>query len=668
MVLLPPGVPLPSPPTGGKRGRGGLRRTSAAKLDTRSAKIKAIDYIETGLTVEAAMAKVDRSVKTWEYWRRNDEDFREKANLAMSTRKVDNMSREGFREAAKAMGFAAWRMKYLGVPTYWHQLQWIDLIEGREPRDLHSAETFEPGRRGRLLCNTPPNHSKSTTITIDYPVYRICCDPSIRIALVSETEGMAKKFLAEIKDKLSQPQYAKLIQDFAPEGGFRTTAEIWSTTQIKVADRTQASKDPTVEALGIGGQIYGARLDLIVVDDAINGGNASQWQSQMDWLRREVLSRPGPAGRVIIVGTRIAPHDLYGQLVNPNNFGGKKSPWTYLAQPAILEQPSENNPEGKTLWPHASIPWVEPDGLDVCELCDGTCHEPIGEADGLPIYPRWDMTHLVRGPKEDSGDERSWQIIYQQRAIPEDSSFPEHAVMASVNNRRRWGLEGGLDSIPAGCYMIGSLDPATSGNAFGIVYAVDRSTKQRYVVDAVNLKAPAPETLKQLIKRWSIEYAIKEWRIEKTGLLTMFTQDSDLNLWLASRGIRFTRHYTGKNKWDTDFGVASLSGLFGSFEKIIDGEWKAIPNTRLIELPRLDTSGLKLLVNQLINWTPDLDPNKVPCDAVMALWFAEIGARDILRGADTGMEHFGKSRFHNPRQLARRQVVDLNDWANREVG
>lgn len=627
-----------------------------------------LEYVEAGLTIGSALEKVGRTRKAYEVWRRTDKEFAGKVDLIRSTHKVDTSSREGNRTRAKQMGFAAWRLEYLGVPTYWHQHQWVDLIEGREPRDLHPAETYEPGRRGRLLINTPPNHSKTTTLTIDYATYRIACDPDIRIAVVSETERMAKKFLSGIKDRLTQPRYARLIQHFAPEGGYQASAEIWSQTQIRVSskERSKSEKDPTVEALGIGGQIYGARLDLIFVDDAVNGENAAQWQDQIDWLRREVLSRPGAGGRCIIVGTRIAPYDLYGQLRNPDNFGGRKPPWTYLAQPAVLEPATEDHPEGKTLWPYCSVPWVELDELDLCELCDGTCSTPR-EVDGDMVYPRWDMTHLMNGPREDTGDERSWQIIYQQRAIPEDATFPEYAVQGAVNNRRRWGLPGGLDPIPDGCYFIGSLDPATSGFAFGLVYAVDRKTRMRYVVDAILMHAPTPAAMKNLVKRWTVEYPIREWRIEKTGLLTMFVQDAELNAWLNARSVPIKKHYTGANKWDVDFGVASMSSLFGTWDRTQDGILKEIPGTRFIEIPRLDTPALKALTQQLMHWTPELDPKKVACDAVMALWFAEVGARELLKVGKRFTQNFMKSKYHTPNQLKRRQVVDLTEFRNRAI-
>lgn len=85
----------------------------------------------------------------------------------------------------------------------------------------------------------------------------------------------------------------------------------------------------------------------------------------------------------------------------------------------------------------------------------------------------------------------------------------------------------------------------------------------------------------------------------------------------------------------------------------------------LIELPKAANSdGLKALVHQLITWTPELDPNKVPCDMVMALWFALVGAREHLGYGTRGtVTTFGRSnRFVSPRSTARATRVNLADY------
>lgn len=75
---------------------------------------------------------------------------------------------------------------------------------------MHPSMTYEPGEPDLLIANTPPEHAKSTTLTVNYVVWRILQDPNIKVIIVSRTQTMAKKFLTQIKGILTGPQYSKL--------------------------------------------------------------------------------------------------------------------------------------------------------------------------------------------------------------------------------------------------------------------------------------------------------------------------------------------------------------------------------------------------------------------------------------------------------------------------
>jgi hypothetical protein len=307
-----------------------------------------LEAISRGLVIKEAAAKAGRTEKAVEYWRANDTEFRAKYEQA----KLLGKGSIEDKEVLKDLHFAEFSERFLHHKPYWHHLQWIDILEGGEPRDLHPAQIYEKASPQRLLINTPPHHGKTATITINYVVYRICMDPNVRIKLVSKNEKMAKQFLMAIKTRLTHPSFRELQAAYAPQGGWKETAEKWSATELYLGgdDRDSGEKDPTVEALGMGGHIYGSRANLIILDDCIVGSNAHQWEDQMGWISREVTSRLGRTGKLLVVGTRIAPVDLYRELRNPDHYSGGKSPYTYLQQPAVLEY-TERAEDWKTLWP-----------------------------------------------------------------------------------------------------------------------------------------------------------------------------------------------------------------------------------------------------------------------------------------------------------------------------
>lgn len=76
----------------------------------------------------------------------------------------------------------------------------------------------------------------------------------------------------------------------------------------------------------------------------------------------------------------------------------------------------------------------------------------------------------------------------------------------------------------------------------------------------------------------------------------MLTQDREVRQFLASRGCVLKEHFTGNNKWDIDFGVSSMRDLFGTWEQTTGRGWKAIVPP-LISLPsRVNSEGVKALV------------------------------------------------------------------------
>ena len=655
----------------------GARRDNASntvkrKYDTETAKNVFLENIKAGLNVDAACAKAGRARKTYEYWRRNDEQFKVRADQAMQLKKIDGSTR------GEWMDFESFRRKYLKTVTPWHQLQWVDLLENREPRDLHESQTYEPSRKDRLIVNCPPFHGKSVGITIDYSVYRLCMDPSFRIIIISAGSELAKDFLFGIKQRLTNPDFIDMQMAYAPEGGWEASAESWTDSRIVFSTQHRNSngeslleKDANVIALGMRSKVYGRRADLIIVDDGVDTTNVAEHAKQMKWLRSMVESRLEAGGKLLVVGTRVAPIDLYSELRNPENYANGQVPWSYFASPAILQE-GETPEEHLTLWPKAQFPWVSEIEAQNGQVC--LCENPacsVGEViDGIKMYPRWDGVHLEKGPRA-ANSATEWALIYQQSAVSEDATFPEHAIKKATNGLRLCGrLESDRVGHPItgmhGKYIIGGCDPSISGFAGLVVLAVDRETHKRYLLTAVNMKAPTAKELQDRMKELTGDYGVHEWRVENTGLLKFFTQQAEFRQWFQSRGVKFIEHQTGANKWDMGYGVSSMASLFGEYDKAWDdknGGWRTVTEP-LIELPRANQEGMKALVHQLLTWTPELNPAKVPCDLVMALWFANTGARVCLGiGRSGNVLAFGRgNKFVSPRQQRNTYKVNIADF------
>jgi hypothetical protein len=596
-----------------------------------------IGCVAEGMTIEQACASAGKSIKTYEYYRRTDKVFTDKVDRTRLGLKDKSFASSDVHD----LTFPEFRQKYLHSRTFPHQQNLIDVIEGREPSWLHPSMKYEKGlANNRILLNIPPNHAKSMTVTIDYVTWMVCQNPNFRVLIVSQTQQLAADFLYAIKQRLTHPNYEALQQAYAAGVGFNSKSASWQATRVTFGDelRESSEKDPNIEAVGIGGQIYGKRADMIVVDDAVTLKNANEFEKQIRWLTQDVRSRLNPTGKLIIVGTRVTSVDLYRELRSEDRYPGGLVPWTYLAMPALLT--TDEDPEKwETLWPASDAPF------------DGQTESDLNE-DGL--YPRWNGRNLYN--ERQAMDASTWALVYQQQDISDDAIYDPVCVRGSIDGMRKAGrLVPGHPGHPRdtnGFSFICGLDPAMVGDTAAICYAVDRITHKRYIVDAIKITRPTPAAIRQLIFDWTTLYTPSEWIVEKNAFQSFLTQDEGIRQNLASRGVLLREHHTGTNKWDSGFGVASMSTLFGT--KQFDGKHH---RDNLIHLPSDQTENIKALIEQLITWSPT---TKGKTDMVMALWFCEIRAREMLNQGIHATHHM-KNPFLSRYERGKRTVINIDE-------
>jgi len=204
-----------------------------------------------------------------------------------------------------------------------------------------------------------------------------------------------------------------------------------------------------------------------------------------------------------------------------------------------------------------------------------------------------------------------------------------------------------------------------TGETFTLVEKVERGSKKRYVENAWVQASPSPTYIRDIIKSVTIEYGVNEWVIEQNAFQLFLVRDPEITTFLASRGVRLTPHYTSKNKMDPDFGVASVAPLFGSTRKINDGAGREVHNgDNLISLPDPEFSpGIKALIEELMIWIPGKRGKELRQDGPMALWFAELRAREILGdGREQVEKFFYKSKFTSRNGMRSRYVVPVNGY------
>jgi len=460
----------------------------------------------------------------------------------------------------------------------------------------------------RLGFNLPPYHAKSTVITIRNTVERIAQNPNYRRIIVSKSIDFARTLMVGIQDLLTNSElYANcernLIDDWGP---FRTgeKGERWNQSAMYVAGRTSAQKDPTVIALGVGGQIYGRRADDIVFDDIATVANQSNPENvvkMLEWIDKEALSRIGKAGKAGWVGTRVHGGDIYSHLA-------KRVGYTWVRYPLIIDDEQQ-----LTLWPE---------------------HFPYEQA----------MVH--RGEMS----ARDFALVYMNHELPGfGASFTPENVEPCFDHLR------GVGQFDPKWRLIAGLDPAGGGAGGGVtsalLYGVDLETGMRFIVDHQATQGMRAPELKALIFDWSDRYPIYAWRVENNAVQSNLVQfNEDITRPLAQRGTRVEGHVTTSNKWDPQVGVESIAPLFSS--GMISIPWANEPSRRIMQP----------LIDELYTF-----PIGVKQDRVMSLWFAELGVRDILRRAAMPLFDQRTDRWPN-RIKRNRRIVDFAEGKVERVG
>lgn len=473
-----------------------------------------------------------------------------------------------------------------------------------------------------------PESAKSTVVSLWYVLYTLAKNPDARIALVSKSATKAQDLLTRVKrymteDHLYDDSPRNFITDFGgwkPEHG----SSEWSQDQIFVKHRKSGERDPSVQALGIGKQIYGARLDLLILDDALVTDNqiSETTRERLDqWFTNEARSR-AQRGQTVVNGTRLAPFDLYGQW--------KKS-WSGLPTfrgvyiPAIQEEWTESE---RVTWHQY---WTL-DGYDITEEING---EEIvtGYQPGLRDI-RAEV--MARDPSR-------WRMVYQQEDVEESEAIfrQEHIDLAlELGSGRRIGQVYDHEILILG------VDPATTGRAASVLLAVDPDTRVRTLVDIfVGERLGATGIRNDLIYRFWDRYRDKriDFTVVETNFAPTLMGDETFLSRADAYGTRLVKHTTvGRgskrgSKWDEEYGIAAMAALFS-------GGMIAFANSDAAEREKW-----RPLTEDMLTF-----PWSEVQDAVVALWIANSEAATSARAVSHMPYELVASMRGVPPSVARR--------------
>jgi hypothetical protein len=195
----------------------------------------------------------------------------------------------------------------------------------------------------RLVILSHRDAGKTQQISIAYVLWRLGNNPNLRIAILSDTAGQAEKIIGTLARYIEASEHEasqalhRVFPDLRPS---KRKADKWTGSALFV-DRTVLSKDPSVQACGVHGNVTGSRIDLLIIDDILDYENTRTEHLRDDvwaWYHSTIVGCLTPRkSQVIAIGTAYHPKDFLHRLA------GEKS-WPAYRYPIVDD-------EGNSRWP-----------------------------------------------------------------------------------------------------------------------------------------------------------------------------------------------------------------------------------------------------------------------------------------------------------------------------
>ncbi|MBO6275160.1 MAG: hypothetical protein J6M91_06450 [Methanobrevibacter sp.] len=194
-------------------------------------------------------------------------------------------------------------------------------------------EQVTHGEITNLCVAMPPRHSKSSMVTLAYPIWLLSQDNNLRILIINATGTLSENFGIRLRD---------YIQDYGDLFGLYLSNVKHAKDHLKFENSKGELLQGQILLAGADSQISGQDADYIIIDDPYDGFKdltPTLLKKKINWFKSKILQRREPHSKLIILHTRWHTRDLQGYL--KENFSDK---YEFVEFSAIKD-------DGKPLWP-----------------------------------------------------------------------------------------------------------------------------------------------------------------------------------------------------------------------------------------------------------------------------------------------------------------------------
>ncbi len=185
----------------------------------------------------------------------------------------------------------------------------------------------------RLLVWSHIESGKTQQLSIGRSLWELGKDPSLRTLILSNTKTQATKVADVLRQYIERSdELHDVFPDLQP-------GEPWGTNAFSVKRATFA-KDFSVQCSGVHGNIQGARLDRVRLDDVLDYENTLTEEARkgtIEWYGSAVVGRLVEGSRITGVGTAFHPQDILHHFA--------RSGWAAFRYPVVDENGFPRWPE-----------------------------------------------------------------------------------------------------------------------------------------------------------------------------------------------------------------------------------------------------------------------------------------------------------------------------------
>ena len=275
----------------------------------------------------------------------------------------------------------------------------------------------------RLCVAMPPRHSKSSLITLAFPMWLIFHNPDLDILIITNSGALSEKFGIQLREYINE--YGKYFNVYLSDVKK-------SSSYLMFCDADKKLYNGSIRLVGKGGSITGTNADVLIIDDPYKGLEEEFTPTALEKMNNYydtiIEQRIEPHTIEVILHTRWNSFDLQGYLKENDS-----ESYEFLELPAILD-------------------------------------------DGTPLWKeRYTIKELEK--KRDRMGVRMFNAIYQQTPMDEDSDFfdlsrlKEGRPTGNVIGRcRAWDIAASTDEKgDVNDYSVGTLLELYDNNCVCII-------------------------------------------------------------------------------------------------------------------------------------------------------------------------------------------------------